>query len=219
MRLLQLATMGALVSTWLAFGCGGVAVIDPGGGQAGAGGTSVGTPTGTGTGTGTPTGTGGVGGTSPGGPLQQACVRFCEAVEGCASYPGCVSECMADVSPECLSQYLTLLECAASNMGPPLCEFPELCTDLLLVWSNCEEGAEPPPPPNPCGPMGCAIGSDGSCTCQVTCPDGFYEAECTPAGPTNSCTCRFNGQTVGTCTDASQYACEPFAGCCAVHFF
>ena len=218
MRVLQLLGTAAITTILAAYGCGGTAIIDSPMNEGGTGGTSSGTSTGSGTGAGTSTGTGGIGGTGPGGPVQQGCQRFCEAVEGCAAYPNCVPECMADVSNECVMEYLALLNCASSNMGPPMCEFPDICTGQLVAWSTCEEGEEPPPP-NPCGPMGCAVGNDGSCTCQVSCPEASYQVDCRPSGPTNDCSCQINGEIVGGCSDPSQQACEPFSGCCADLFF
>jgi hypothetical protein len=207
--LTALFTSTALV---IAAACGGNAVIDPGGGVGGAGASSTSS---SGTGGTTTTSSSGTGGTG-GGSIAEACAQICEVLEECSpAYPNCIQECQMGLSPGCQGEYYAYLACLAAFMSPPACQVPSQCEDEMDLYESCGVG------PGPCTGGPCYSGSDGSCGCEVVCPDGVYATDCTPSGGAQlSCTCSIDDNPIGSCSaQLSMEACDVYSGCCAPLFF
>ncbi|RLB64309.1 MAG: hypothetical protein DRI90_04840 [Deltaproteobacteria bacterium] len=205
-------TFLAPMAVVIAASCGGSAVIDSGDGVGGAGASSTSSSGPGGTGATTSSGTGGTGG----GSIAEACAQVCAVMESCnQGWPDCIAECQQGVSPECVGEYHAFLTCLASFMSPPSCETPAQCEGQLALYESCGGG------PDPCTIGPCYAGSDGSCGCEVVCPEAVYATDCVPSGGASlSCTCSVDLNPVGTCTSQmSMQACDVYEGCCAPIFF
>ncbi|MBW2459688.1 MAG: hypothetical protein JRI68_34680 [Deltaproteobacteria bacterium] len=213
MRSEQLAF--SLVATLALVGpsCGGKAVVDPGAGIGGTGGSST-SSSGTG---GTSTSSSGTGGTGEG-TIAQACAEVCAILDQCGqTEPGCATSCQTDVMTGCETEYLAFLQCLASFMSPPSCELPPYqCESAMDAYVFCDDGPTPP-----CEPGPCYSGSDGSCGCEIYCVEGTYGTDCVPSGgSTVTCTCSIDGSPIGSCSQPmGMEACDVYSGCCAPMFF
>lgn len=70
-----------------------------------------------------------------------------------------------------------------------------------------------------CGETSCAVGSDGSCTCDALCAGQDLMVQCAPSGGSNYCKCFQNGLNVANCFDAPGSSCPILTGCCGDAFF
>ncbi len=70
-----------------------------------------------------------------------------------------------------------------------------------------------------CGTPSCGAGSDGSCSCQVTCNMQELGVECLPISGGVACACIENGIAINKCQQIAQNACDVFVGCCSGSFF
>ncbi|MDC3958392.1 hypothetical protein [Polyangium jinanense] len=126
---------------------------------------------------------------------EAGCVSSCEnslgAVGSCAALLGAAYTCLGqNISP-------------SSNCNKP----PPPCTDEIEAFQTCVASA-------PCTSLGECHVSAGDCNCTNECGGALLESDCnTDTG--GVCTCRFNGEVVGTCTPTTTAVCDNLVGCCA----
>jgi hypothetical protein len=80
-------------------------------------------------------------------------------------------------------------------------------TTSTLTAPNCETGGS------------CAVGSDGSCTCDGVCDQQKLQVACKPSTGGAECSCIENGYTIAVCTQPGAATCNIVGECCAQAFF
>jgi hypothetical protein len=143
-----------------------------------------------------------------------ACTPMCDrrTSDGCEPMPvPCETWCpeIAGYIGRCSGAYRDLLEChTAGGFDAAQGCAQSACADLGEALHACFYPAEP------CGHEDCGV-IEGAKVCDVYCSSGaVYESSCTFGTTPVTCTCTFEGQTVGTCEMSHQY--EP--SCCVQYF-
>ncbi|MDI1482508.1 hypothetical protein [Polyangium sp. y55x31] len=144
---------------------------------------------------------------------SEVCSSYCsvQAELGCTEdVATCVSICKTnlDAVGSCAPSLGAVITCSTQNASPPpnCSELPPVCTDEVEAFQTCVASA-------PCTSFGNCQVSAGHCNCTNECSGALVESDC-DTKPGGTCTCRFNGEVVGTC--APTYAkCDNLIGCCA----
>ena len=145
--------------------------------------------------------------------LSEPCQFYCGAnvEQGCTEdEAACVGSCekqLVNVG-SCASLLGAAYTCAGqTGMSPPNCaDVWPTCADEVEAYQICVASA-------PCTTTGQCEVSAGHCNCKNDCGGALLESDCnTTIGGT--CTCRFNGEVVGTCVPSGSL-CDNLSGCCA----
>jgi hypothetical protein len=184
--------------------CGGTAVVEVGAGGSGA---TASTQTVTATTTSNDSATTGVD------RITQACADVCGAIEadGCPE-PDCVAACVDAADGLCGREYLKLIECLTAATGTNLCEvFPTECQDELDALDACTGAG--------CPPDACGADDGGGCFCSGSCHGVPYDVSCgaAPDG-TLQCTCTWDGEVLGVCTELDSCPNTRYPACCGTIF-
>ncbi len=156
-------------------------------------------------------------------PEEVACDEYCSAAQevGCPQSGECVDDCLSQVELGCVAQLVDLLECMrpalAEDCVPRAAGGKVACAAELFEYNDCLPAIVSG---RTCGPSTAMSpgGGDVSCQGDWTCEDLAFGVSCDAEG---ACTCRVNGQAIGTCTKPvlSAYFCSPHASCCTSMFF
>ncbi len=129
----------------------------------------------------------------------------------------CTAACEASFknAGQCASAYREVYLCAMEDpVMPSECDLAPKCVDLRDAYETCVASA-------PCGELGlCKFDPHDeivNCDCRNECTGTLLlEAACKfEPDDTATCTCRVNGEVVGTCTNAVEKCPNMLYGCCA----
>ncbi|MDI3291104.1 hypothetical protein [Polyangium sp. 15x6] len=157
----------------------------------------------------------GQGGSDPIDPEpSEVCQPYCsvEVALGCfKDEAGCISSCEQSLGAvgSCDALLGAVYTCLAQDGGSSsdCSKTPPSCTDEIEASQICVASA-------PCTSPGECHVSVGHCNCKNECGGAILESDC-DTGSGGSCTCRFNGEVVGTCTPTTTAVCGNLQGCCA----
>lgn len=190
----------------LSSACGGTAVVE---GAGGAGTTS------TSTASTTSTTTNDVASSSTGNdPHAANCEVLCDALVASGCQDGtCYEACVFGASDACGAAYAELIACFAHNLPADPCNaFPAACEVALHDLDVCQ---------NPgCPPDECGNGDPGaSCYCTGSCLGSTYNVTCIPQDDMSlACTCTWDNQVLGECSELAGCPNDMYVGCCAAFF-
>jgi len=201
-----------------AAGCGGTAVLEPGGAQtAGTGGVDVASGATTGSGGTNGAGAGGAtSGTGGGGP-KASCEEFCapKASPWCAVDASCSKSCTEafDQAGTCSDELEAAVGCYEAFADATNCWLNEDCTKKTKAYADCiVQGQTCSDAPT------CAGSGDTTCGCQLACGSTHFEAACSYFDLSWDCHCKINGISLGKCSGSGQNPCDPSGGCCKDYF-
>lgn len=147
------------------------------------------------------------------GAAAELCGAYCDqrANEGCAPTAGpCEKWCPADFEfmGTCRDEYSAYLECFLTNGfdGAPACFTSMDCSGALDALLKCQY------PAGPCTLHDCADTVKDPYPCDHFCGGRIYSSRCAMESPP-TCTCMFDGKTIGTCEDID------LQGTCCVQYY
>lgn len=161
------------------------------------------------------------GDTKDAGP-SEICQAYCsdEVQSGCIdNEAACTAACEQsfEYAGQCAPAYGEIYRCAMENPAlPPECALAPKCVALRADYETCVASA-------PCEELGSCkadpLDEDVNCDCTNDCSGTLLQAECKfEPDDTATCTCRFNGEVVGTCANAYNLCPNMLYGCCAALF-